>query len=47
MKGEDVKEWITERGTGEYHQENLDKERTCESINTWVESSIGQVRREV
>ena len=47
MKGEDVKEWITERETGKYHQENLDKERTCESINTWVESSIGQVRREI
>jgi len=44
MKGEGVKEWITERETGKYHQENLDKERTGESINTWVESSIGYVR---
>ena len=44
MKGEGVKEWITERETGKYHQENLDKERTGESINTWVEGSIGYVR---
>ena len=44
MKGEDVKEWITERETGKYHQEKLDKQSTCESINTWVESSIGEVR---
>ena len=44
MKGEDVKEWSTEREAGRYHQENFEKERTCDSINTWVESSIGQVR---
>ena len=44
MKGEGVKEWITERETRKYHQENLDKGRTGESINTWVENSIGYVR---
>ena len=26
MKGEDVKEWSTERETGKYHQEKLDKQ---------------------
>ena len=44
MKGEGVKEWITERETGKYHQEYLGKERTGESINNWVESSSGYVR---
>ena len=44
MKVEDVKEWIMEKVTGKCHQVKLEKERTCESINTWVESSIGQVR---
>ena len=44
MKGEGVKEWVTERETGKYHQKYLVKERTGESINNWVESSIGYVR---
>ena len=35
-----MKEWSTEGETGRYHQENLERERTCESIDTWVESSI-------
>ena len=44
MKGERVKEWVTERETGNYHQKCLVKERTGENINNWVESSIRYVR---
>ena len=43
MKGEKSRSGVR-RETGGYHQENLEKERTCESIDTWVESFIGQVR---
>ena len=44
MKGERVKEWVTERETGNYHQKCLVKEITGENINNWVESSIRYVR---
>ena len=44
MKGERVKEWVTERETGNYHQKCLVKDRTGEKRNNWVESSIRNVR---